>query len=191
MCREEYAWAQTDSLIWGRRNMKWRSVASAVVVASAVGMIAPGSGSVAGQRQNSTGGAAKWTVGRAAWGDPDLQGKWAVAETGTPMERSKEFANREFLTDKEMADRTAELTKSAPPADGDDPAFPELKKTAPAHEKGIRGQEYNRFWVDGGPRRITPWKRTSLVVDPPDGRILPLTPEAVKRLEAREAARRG
>ena len=172
--------------------MKWGTLASAVVLATAVGTIAPGSGSVAAQKQNSAGGATKWAE-RTGWGDPDLQGKWSVAETGTPMERPKEFANREFLTDKEVADRVAALTRSAPPAEGGgaDPAFPELKKTAPAHEKGIRGEEYNRFWVDGGPRQVTPWKRTSLVVDPPDGRIPPLTPEAIRRLEAREAARSG
>src|SRR5262245_41510245 len=173
--------------------MRWRILASAVVVASAVGTIALGSGAVAAQGQNSARGATKSTVGRTAWGDPDLQGKWSVAETGTPMERPKEFGNREFLTDKEMADRIAQLSNRAPsaPADYADPAFPELKKSAPAHEKGIRGEEYNRFWVDAGPSHVAPWKRTSLVVDPPDGRIPPLTPEAVKRIEAREAARRG
>ena len=38
---------------------------------------------------------------RTAWGDPDLQGKWQTVETATPMERPKEFANREVLTDQE------------------------------------------------------------------------------------------
>jgi hypothetical protein len=169
-------------------------LASAMVVAGAIGAIqgiSLHSGSAAAQGQSSAGGTTKWTVARTAWGDPDLQGKWAVVETGTPMERPKEFANREFLTDKELADRIAALSKQAPADDGDDAAFPALKKTAPAHEKGIRGEEYNRFWVDAGPARVTPWKRTSLVIDPPDGQVPPLTPEAVKRLEAREAARRG
>src|SRR5207248_1770640 len=119
-------------------------------------------------------------------------GKWEVTETGTPMERPKEFANREFLTDQELATRIANLSKPTSPDDPDaDVAFPENKKAAPEHEKGIRGEEYNKFWVDSGPRKIRPWKRTSLVIDPPDGRMPPLTPEAVKRVEAREAARRG
>src|SRR5438876_4738919 len=129
--------------------MKWRTLASTVVVATAVGTIAPGSGSVAAQRQNSTGGATKWAAGRTAWGDPDLQGKWEVTETGTPMERPKEFANREFLTDQELAARIANLSKPTSPDDPDaDVAFPENKKAAPEHEKGIRGEEYNKFWVD-------------------------------------------
>jgi hypothetical protein len=64
-------------------------------------------------------------------------------------------------------------------------------RTAPAFEKAIYGQEYNNFWMarPTKPRKV--WRRTSLVVDPPDGRIPPLTPEALKRLEAREQARRG
>ena len=58
-------------------------------------------------------------------------------------------------------------------------------------EVGIRGDEYNKFWTDAKrtPRQVS--RRSSLVIDPPDGRIPPITLDAVKRLEAREAARRG
>ena len=171
--------------------MKYEMLASAVVVAGVMQAASLGSGSPAAQGQTSSSGTTKWTLARTAWGDPDLQGKWAVAETGTAMERPREFGDRQFLTDKELADRIASLSRRAPANDSDDAAFPEIKKTAPAHEKGISGEEYNRFWVDSGSPRITPWKRTSLVIDPPDGRIPPLTPEAVKRIEGREAARRG
>ena len=117
------------------------------------------------------GGATKWTVGRTAWGDPDFQGKWAIAETGTPMERSKEFANREFLTDEELATKIANARKRSAP-EGDEDERSALKKP----RRNMRRASVIRstsFWVDGGQRQITPWKRTSLVIDPPDGRILP------------------
>lgn len=171
--------------------MNYRMLASVAVVAGIIQAASVGSSSAPAQGQTPSGATTKWTLARTAWGDPDLQGKWAMAETGTPMERPREFGSRELLTDKELADRIAALSKSAPVDNSDDAAFPEIKKTAPAHEKGIRGEEYNRFWVDSGPSRVTPWKRTSLVIDPPDGRIPPLTPETVKRIEAREAARKG
>jgi hypothetical protein len=172
--------------------MNYRVLSFAVVAAGVIQAISTGSSSLVAQGQTTTGAAAKWAVPRTAWGHPDLQGKWAMADTGTPMERPKEFADREFLTDQELAAKLAAAKPTAAPAEEADPAFPEIKKAAAAsHEKGIRGEEYNRFWVDAGPSELTPWKRTSLVVDPPDGRMPPLTLAAVKRLETREAARRG
>ena len=128
--------------------MKYGMLASAVVAAGVMQAASLGAGSPAAQGQTSSSGATKWTVARTTWGDPDLQGKWAVAETGTAMERPREFGDHQFLTDKELADRIASLSKRAPANDSDDAAFPEIKKTAPAHEKGIRGEEYNRFWVE-------------------------------------------
>ena len=173
--------------------MKYRILACAIVITGVAQAEWLSSRSVAAQGQAGAGAAAKAAVARTAWGDPDLQGKWAVAETGTPMERPKEFGNRELVTDQELAARIASVRKEAPKDDGNpaDPAFPDIKKSSPAHEKGIRGEEYNRFWVDAGQTKVTPWKRTSLVIDPPDGRIPPLTPAAIKRLEDRAVARRA
>src|SRR2546425_1893176 len=167
--------------------MKHGLLASAAVVAGLMQAASLGSGSAAAQGQSSSGATTKWTVGRTAWGDPDLQGKWAMGDTGTPMERPKEFGNREFLTDAELTARVAALRRKAPESEEERTAT--APQRAPEHEKGIRYQEYNAFWNDAGPAQVTPWKRTSLVIDPPDGRIPPLTPEAVKRVEAREAAR--
>ena len=132
--------------------------------------------------------ASSWTPARTAWGDPDLQGKWLVAETVAPLERPKELGNRELFTDQEYAERLANFKSQAPPDDRDAEV---VRQKQPEHERGIRGEEYNRFWVDTAPKRVAQWRRTSLVVDPPDGRIPAMTPEAIKRLEAREAARRG
>lgn len=159
---------------------------------SAVALAVTATVLTAGQSQapasKSAPSTSSWTPARTAWGDPDLQGKWQVADTGTPLERPAGFGNREFLTDQELAARTAALKNQAPPDDRDADA---VRQKQPEHEKGIRGEEYNRFWVDTAPKRIIPWRRTSLVVDPPDGRIPPYTPDAMKRIEAREAARRA
>jgi hypothetical protein len=170
--------------------MKYRLVVS---IAAAVGVLPLALHNVAplAAQGQSSGGRPGWTAPKTAWGDPDLQGKWSMAETGTPMERPAEFGNRELLTDQEFAAKQAARKPAASgPSEDADPAFPEIKKAAAnSHEKGIRGEEYNRFWVDGGAEPLVPWKRTSLVIDPPDGRLPPLTLDAVKRLEVREAAR--
>ena len=169
--------------------MKYGLLASAAVVAGAMLVSSLGIGSVAAQGQSTPGGATKWTVGRTAWGDPDFQGKWAIAETGTPMERTKEFANREFLTDEELATKIADARKRVQKVMRKERSA--LKKPRRNMRRASVIRSDNAFWVDGGQRQITPWKRTSLVIDPPDGRIPALTPEAIKRLETREAARRG
>ena len=166
-----------------------RLLSCAVVAAGLMLATSPRSGSLSAQGQAATGASTTWTVGRTAWGDPDLQGKWAMADTGTPMERSKEFGNREFLTEQELAAKVAAGRSQRP--QGEEERTTSANQRAPEHEKGIRYQEYNAFWNDAGPTQVEPWTRTSLVVDPPDGRLPPLTSDAVKRLEAREAARRA
>ena len=59
---------------------------------------------------------ATWTTPRTAWGDPDLQGIWNTANTGTPMERPTEFGTREFLTEEQIAARVQALIEQ--PASG-------------------------------------------------------------------------
>ena len=100
-----------------------------------------------------------WTPSRTPDGQPDLQGIWTNA-TITPFERPSEFAGKEFLTEKEAADleaRTAANAVDRPPTAGDTGT-------------------YNQFWFDRG-TKVVSTKRTSMVVDPPDGRV-PLRPEA-------------
>ena len=126
--------------------MKYGLLASAAVVAGAMLVSSLGIGSV-GAGSVHPGGATKWTVGRTAWGDPEFQGKWAIAETGTPMERTKEFANREFLTDQELATKIAAARKRGP--EGDEERAVRTQKAAPEHEKGIRYQEDNAFGLTG------------------------------------------
>jgi hypothetical protein len=100
-----------------------------------------------------------WTATRTPDGQPDLQGIW-TNPTITPFERPAELAGKEFLTEKEAADleaRTAQNAVDRPPAAGDTGT-------------------YNQFWFDRG-TKVVGTRRTSLVFDPPDGRV-PVRPEA-------------
>jgi hypothetical protein len=110
-----------------------------------------------------------WTPPRTSWGDPDLQGQWN-SQTSTPLERplSGPLAGKETITEEE-----AETFEQA-----------ERQSFDEAPRAGDPGT-YNAFWRDEG-KALT---RTSLIVDPPDGRVPPYTPEAEKRLAAERADR--
>ena len=118
-------------------------------------------------------GADQYAAPRTAWGDPDLQGQWN-SQTSTPLERplSGALAGKETLSDEE-----AESLEVAHLANGDKP---------PA--EGDPGT-YNSFWFDRGKGL----NRTSLILDPPDGRVPAYTPAAEQRIAAERAerARRG
>jgi hypothetical protein len=111
----------------------------------------------------------RYTPPRTPWGDPDLEGLWSN-QTATPLERPGALQGRETLTPEEAEAReeAARLNAERPPAPGDPGT-------------------YNAFWRDPG----TALTRTSLIVDPPDGRVPALTAEGQKRVAARAAARRG
>ena len=111
------------------------------------------------------------TPARTAWGDPDLQGIWNNA-TRTPLERPAQLADTPFLTEEEAAERAREALR---------------RRDAPPRPGSVG--TYNAFWSDGD--RGTIMTRTSLIVDPPDGRIPALTPEAQQREAARADVRRG
>jgi hypothetical protein len=115
--------------------------------------------------------AATWSAPRTPWGDPELQGTWNNA-TSTPLERPSEFAGKPVLTDDEALEleEQAKSRRDSPPRAGDPGT-------------------YNSFWSDSDRSGVL--TRTSLIVDPPDGRIPPLTPEAKKRDAARVEVRRG
>ena len=106
------------------------------------------------------------TAWRTAWGHPDLQGVWTTdAEILVPFERPAVFGERAVLSDKELANREAEASKRARDDQADRPPGPALG--TPAH------------WFEIG-NGVSP--RTSFVVDPPNGRMPPMTAEAAKRV---------
>ena len=152
--------------------MKVRSLVTAVPVVLAAVALAP---------LSATGQEA---APRTPWGHPDLQGTY-TSKTITPLERPAELAGQELLTAEEVAnleqevvDRNAELL--ARPA-----RRTEVTESVDVGADGAPGF-YNNFWLDRG---VTSTGRTSIVVDPPDGRLPPLTPEAQQDEDARLAAR--
>ena len=101
---------------------------------------------------------------KTPWGEPDLQGIWTV-ETDTPFQRSPKYANQEFFTEAQRA----EFDRIRSAQRGRD------NRGELGSERDVSGA-YNAVW--GGMKRTG--TRTSLIVDPPDGRIPPLTAEAQK-----------
>ena len=109
-------------------------------------------------------------------GQPDLQGIWTNA-TLTPLERPRELAGKEFFTEKEAADYEKQVRERT---NGD-------RRDSDAEADLAVG--YNDAWWDRG-TRVVATRRTSIIVDPRDGRMPPLTPEAQRRADARLEARR-
>ena len=117
------------------------------------------------------GSAAVSTTLRTPWGDPDIQGMFTTDdESGVPFERPEQFAGRDVVTDKEFADRQ---TQAARQADADAEEF-----VAPrTGGRGGDGTGPPAHWLERG----KPSRRTSIVIDPPDGRIPYVNDEARKR----------
>ena len=111
-------------------------------------------------------------IEHTAWGDPDLQGVWDF-RTITPMERPLELAGRQVLTEAEAARYEARENRRQ----NRDLVDPEKGGAIypPAAEGGV--VPYNEFWYDRG-SSLAEGGRTSLIVDPPDGRLPPLVPGA-------------
>ena len=117
-------------------------------------------------RVRTTAAAKNWTPPRTPWGEPDLEGIWSYA-TITPLERPTGQAGREVLSDEEVAALDEEARTGADRRDG----TPEADLA----------RAYNALYYDRGKSL----GRTSLIVDPPDGRLPPLTPEGQRRRAAR------
>jgi hypothetical protein len=118
-------------------------------------------------------------VPRTADGHPDLQGVWTNA-TLTPLERPAAFAGKATLSDAEAGEWEKKQQDEVAAADG--------KSDADFHRRAGSGETggYNALFIDRGSEmaRVDGVKRTSLVIDPPDGKIPPLTSEARKRLQS-------
>ena len=142
--------------------------------------------SLVGQSAKSATG---WTVPRMPDGHPDMQGVWANNNM-TPLERPKQFGMRTTMTDAELADIKK---KASAMMDGGDAFFADELLNA-----AIEGQtkfssadtqvgNYDQTWLS---ERI--WdNRTSLIIEPPDGRIPALVPAAVERARRDTVARQA
>ena len=109
---------------------------------------------------------------RTPWGDPDLQGVWNDA-TSTPLERPRQVGEKPVLGDEEAAGFQEEL------------AFNLTRDRRDGGPEADVNRAYNEHWMDARRLKITPDRRTSLIVDPPDGRIPPLVPLTPERQKAR------
>ncbi len=164
---------------------------AALVAASAIVLMVP----VAAVGQSSAPTSDGWTAPRTADGHPDLQGIWA-SDSATPLQRPEELADKATLSDEEVATLRA---RAAELFDGEtDAAFGEsIFRAALADRQDYQSGDgvtrenpkgtgnYNQFWL------IDRWfdNRTSLIVDPANGRMPPRTAEAEQRAEEQRAAR--
>ena len=147
--------------------MRCRSFAVVVAVAAAGALLAPvGAGAQTAETP------------RTAWGAPDLQGVWDFRSL-TPMERPAELADQEVFTSEQAASFSEEIL------------LERSRDQEDAEAAAARGRvvAYNDFWFDWGSSVTT--DRTSLIVEPRDGRIPALVAAAERRVAAREAARAG
>ena len=137
--------------------MSYRHLATALAVTAVVAVSSP-----AAEAQSTDAG----ETPRTSWGAPDLGGVWDFRTT-VPLERPDELAGKTELTAEEAAAqkaRAAEFLAAAldsPPPEGDPGG-------------------YNAFWFDT--QGLIDDRRTSLIVDPPDGKLPPLTPNAVSQV---------
>jgi hypothetical protein len=141
---------------------------------------------------------ARWVMPRTPDGKPDLQGNW-TNETQTPLERMS--AGGGTLTDdqakaiekraldvEEYRDKPSDPNRGAPPKGGEagrlaapgEPSF--IERISEAAGGAVGG--YNGFWLDPGLNviRIDGVARSSIIIDPPNGRVPPLTDAGKKRL---------
>jgi hypothetical protein len=137
--------------------------------------------------QAQSSGAGGWTPPRTPYGQPDLQGTWTT-QTYTPLQRPKRYAGQEFLTEAEAEELTKLLTQEdVDPLVGgifaasDEERRKRVQQDDPTHYN-------NAVWLTTAQPKALSSRRTSLIIDPPDGLVPPLTPEGQKRAAARRAA---
>jgi hypothetical protein len=171
-----------------------RSIVSArIVFASALALtsLCAFSATYAGEAKKPP---AKYVAPRTEFGQPNLQGVWTNA-TITPLERDAKFGDKLTLSEAdakaiegEQADFRAEQDKPTDPKLG----IKDLPKDCGGGFSGV-DCGYNNFWVDPGSKLITlnGMKRTSIIVDPANGRMPPRTPAGVAQITKLYAAYRS
>jgi len=119
-----------------------------------------------------------YTPPTTAWGDPDLQGIWpGTAMVGVPFERPAQFGNRLYLTDEEFKQREKDADKLEA-LDNESFTVDAVKPEVQALGDIGDGTSPPPFWLERG----EPSRQSSLVVDPPDGKLPPMTPDGLRRV---------
>jgi hypothetical protein len=154
-------------------------VGLSALVSLAQGQVAPNSASAKGKAVKQA-----WTPPRTADGHPDLQGSWAN-NNATPLERPKELAERASLTEEETAalkKKAREIFDGQGDAAFGDTVFNTVYANVTGTKSGFKSidgetGDYSSVWTVQ-----RDWdNRTSLITDPPDGRMPAMTPEGQKR----------
>jgi hypothetical protein len=173
--------------------MSHRVLASqgASVIVIAVGLLAPvrvaGQTRAAEATETKPATANTWTPPRTPYGQPDLQGVW-LSNSATPLERPKALEGRQFLTDEEMTElkrRAVRLFDAKGKGDfagGDNVFLAALENPDVFKNPNSTGGALEMIERDFE-------NRTSLIIDPPDGKIPALTPEARQKQAAAQVAR--
>jgi len=127
--------------------------------------------------QGQAPGGASYTPARTAWGDPDLQGIWPGTDmVGVPFERPQQFGTRLFLTEEEFKAREAQAARQG---ELDVLDFDLEKPPAEIVALGDVGGATSPppHWLERG----VPSRQSSLIVEPTNGRMPPMTPEGMAR----------
>jgi hypothetical protein len=132
-----------------------------------------------GQTSHSV-AAKPYATPKTAWGDPDLQGVYTTDDlNGVPLQRPAQFGTRRFLTEQELADRAKEVKSEESTVDTG--VRPKTGFWARVSNAGVDAAAAPAQWIEYAKHAS---ELTSLVMDPPDGRIPALTPEGEKRRAA-------
>ena len=141
---------------------------SIAALAAAAGMLAVVTGPAFGQAAKTAFSGKNWAVAKTPWGDPDLQGTWTSDDCiGTPLNRAANFGDRLYYTEQELAERQARIAKQQETDSQETVAESQRVGTGPPSHWGERARR--------------PCRQTSLIVDPPNGRMPDLLPEAKTR----------
>lgn len=120
-----------------------------------------------------------WTPRHTVWGDPDVQGTYTSDNSiGVPFERPPQFAGRAELTEQEFAERERSNAEQI--------AKDRSERPEASFAEDAAANNAPRHWLE---RASTPSRATSLVVEPADGRVPPMTPDGQRRGAERRAAR--
>ena len=164
-----------------------------VAMVLAVALLASGPVLAQSQSQSAANAETDWEMPRLADGQPDLQGYWTT-QTFTPMQRPEYLGDQAFYTEEEFAQLQAQLT-----VDGADPLarfaieIPDAAERARVLDQSHRDESYvhydNAIWLATRVPKGLSTRRTSLITDPPNGRIPPRNEQARARAAERRAVR--